>query len=132
MNVEAAFKERGEPVIRLGIDLIQVVDHSRQRHASFNAAPDLLRSYGRDVADYGERVSAALAAEFALLRQQRGWSLAQAAALADIHRSTIHLIERGDRGISVAVAARLAKAYETALSELLLRAERALRTDDER
>jgi ribosome-binding protein aMBF1 (putative translation factor) len=81
-----------------------------------------LRTF-QNVADYGEEITSLLATKFASLRAQRGWSLAEVASRADLHRSTIHLIEQGGRGVTVASAARLARALGVRLSEMLAEAE---------
>lgn len=46
------------------------------------------------------------------LREQRGWSLRQAAALADMDLSHLSKIERGVAGVSVDALARLAAIYD--------------------
>jgi transcriptional regulator with XRE-family HTH domain len=75
------------------------------------------------VTDPGEQLSLALAAEFARMRTAQGWSLAELAQRADAHRSTIHMIEQGKRGLSVAMAARIAAAFDEKLADVLTRLE---------
>jgi transcriptional regulator with XRE-family HTH domain len=77
------------------------------------------------VAEYGAEVTRHLSARMAELRAERGWSLAQVASRADLHRSTIHMIETGGRGVTVAAAARLARALGVRLSDVIADAESA-------
>lgn len=56
-------------------------------------------------------------------RQHKGWSLEALADAADLHRTSVGLIERGRRGVSLTVAVRLAHALDLQLSEVLRRAE---------
>lgn len=60
---------------------------------------------------------------FHALRVERGFTLEQLADLAGVHRTTVGLLERNERGPSVEVAAQIAKALGYPLSELLAKAE---------
>ncbi len=75
--------------------------------------------------DYGERITSYVAHRFRERRQELGWSLADLATRADVHRSTVHLVEQGRRGVTVAVAARIARALDISLSAVIEAAEQA-------
>lgn len=77
--------------------------------------------------DYGELVTAHVANALAAHRQALGWSLAETAVRADLHRSTIHLIEQGRRGVTLGAAARLARALGLSLGRLIDDAEQSAR-----
>ena len=81
-------------------------------------------AYRAWVEDYGANLTASVAAQFRELRRERGWSLAYLASLADLHPSTIHLIEDGKRGITLATAARIARAFDVPLADLIAEADR--------
>ena len=53
------------------------------------------------------------------LRQAKGWSQEQLAARAGLQRTYVGGVERGERNISVRSLDKLARAFETALSDLL-------------
>lgn len=57
------------------------------------------------------------------LRGERGWSLEDLADEAGRHRTSIGLIERGERHLSVATAVRFAQAFGLPLSDLIRLAE---------
>ncbi len=75
--------------------------------------------------DAGESLEAALAQSIARMRRDRGLSLEQLAEAAGLHRTSLGLVERGKRGLSVASATRLAHALDLRLSELVAQAESA-------
>jgi transcriptional regulator with XRE-family HTH domain len=52
------------------------------------------------------------------LRQQKGWSQAQLAELADIHPNYIGYIERGERNVTIQKLAQIAKALQCTPAEL--------------
>jgi transcriptional regulator with XRE-family HTH domain len=79
------------------------------------------------VEDYGGQVSAYVAQVFRDRRAELAWSLAETADQADLHRSTIHKVEQGRQNLTVAAAARLAKALGLRLSDVVADAERRLR-----
>lgn len=60
------------------------------------------------------------------LRTQRGWSQEMLAERADLNRSYIGEIERGDAVPSLVTAEKLARALETRLSEVIARCEHPL------
>lgn len=60
---------------------------------------------------------------FHALRVDQGLTLEQLADQASVHRTTIGLLERGERTPSVAIAAQLARALGHPLSELLSKSE---------
>lgn len=64
-----------------------------------------------------------LAREIAIRRNDRGLTLEELAERSQIHRTTLGLIERGKRGISIGVAEKIADGLQCPLSELLLAAE---------
>lgn len=76
------------------------------------------------VRDYGENITSSVAAQLRELRRLNGWTLRETAAAADLHPSTVHLIEQGKRGVTLATAARLAQAFDVNLSDLVAVAER--------
>ena len=53
------------------------------------------------------------------IRTQKGLSQEQLASLADVHRTYIGMIERGERNISLTNMAVFAKVFEMSISELL-------------
>ena len=64
-----------------------------------------------------------LAKEIIVRRNDRGLTLEDLAERSEIHRTTLGLIERGKRGISIAVAEKIANGLRCPLSELLRAAE---------
>jgi transcriptional regulator with XRE-family HTH domain len=82
------------------------------------------------VTDVGEELSLAVARRLGELRRERGWSMERLADEADLHRTSIGLIERGRRGITIAVAARIASALGSQLSDVVRVAESAPRSHD--
>jgi transcriptional regulator with XRE-family HTH domain len=54
-----------------------------------------------------------------------GWTLEALAAAAGLHRTSVGLIERGERGLSVSAAHRIAAAFSLPLSALVAEAESA-------
>lgn len=75
------------------------------------------------VDDYGEQITSHVAKRFRERRKELGWSLADLATRADVHRSTVHMVERGQRGVTLAVAARLARALQMSLAAVVQEAE---------
>jgi transcriptional regulator with XRE-family HTH domain len=75
------------------------------------------------VADFGEELSLAVARRLGELRRERGWSLEFLADEAGLHRTSVGLIERGRRGMTLTVAARLAAALGVNLSDVVRAAE---------
>ncbi len=57
------------------------------------------------------------------LREQKKLTIEQLADLAGVHRTTIGLLERGERSPTLQVAKQIADALEIHLSELIHRAE---------
>lgn len=78
------------------------------------------------MADHGERLSLAVAGVVKDHRLVRGWSLERLATESGMHRTSLGLVERGARGLSVAAAGRLAEALDVRLSDLLREAEARL------
>lgn len=72
---------------------------------------------------HGERLEGALAEQIAELRKKRGLTLEHLGELAGAHRTSIGLIERSERGLTIGMAAQLAKALQIELSDLIRRAE---------
>ncbi|MFC6008059.1 helix-turn-helix transcriptional regulator [Angustibacter luteus] len=64
-----------------------------------------------------------VAEELAVARRERGWSMEQLAGEAGLHRTSVGLIERGERGVTLQVAARLAWALDLSLGDLCRAAE---------
>ena len=64
-------------------------------------------------------VTQRLARNLRRLRQQKGWSQEEFAFHADIHRTYISDLERGARNPTISVVAKLAKALNVKLGELL-------------
>ncbi len=75
------------------------------------------------MSDYGRALMALVAEQMAGLRRERGWSLEDLADRAGLHRTTLGLVERGKRGLTLDSAARLARALDTPLSEVVRLAE---------
>lgn len=73
--------------------------------------------------DHPQSLDEAVAQRLRALRGQRGWSLAYVADAAGLHRTSLGLVERGRRGLSIDAAARLAEAFDLSLSELVAQAE---------
>ncbi len=67
-----------------------------------------------------------VAARFHELRVHRGWSLDELAGRADLHRTSLGLIERGKRGMTLETASRLASALEVRLSSIVQAGEESL------
>jgi transcriptional regulator with XRE-family HTH domain len=76
------------------------------------------------VADtYGREITRHLADLIQLRREAAGLSLEALADAADMHRTSVGLIVRGERGLTVDRAASLAKALGVRLSDLIAEAE---------
>ncbi len=73
--------------------------------------------------DKARIVSADVIRQLVDARQSRGWSIEALADAADLHRTSVGLIERGRRGVSLPVAVRLASALDLRLSDVLRQAE---------
>ncbi len=78
--------------------------------------------------EYEENVNAILVELFANLRKKQGYTLENLADLANIHRTTIGLLERGERKPTIILALQLAKALGVPLSSLLQQAEATANT----
>lgn len=61
-----------------------------------------------------------------ILRKRRGFSQDEFAAVADLHRTYVGGIERGERNPTLTTIYRIARALDVSPSELLLAAEEAL------
>lgn len=89
------------------------------------------RAQGRDslrvtYQSYGARLEVALGELIAEQRRRGGLTLEYLGELSGAHRTSIGLIERAERGLTIGMAAQLAKALRVDLSELVRRAEAAL------
>ncbi len=73
--------------------------------------------------DHQDPIVIALLKLFRVLRVEQGLTLEQLADQANIHRTSIGLLERGERAPSLALASQLATALGHPLSELLAKAE---------
>ncbi len=69
--------------------------------------------------DFGERFGSVVRQ----LREQRGWSQERLAGRAELNRSYMGEIERATAMPSLATAAKLARALDVPLSELISRCE---------
>jgi DNA-binding XRE family transcriptional regulator len=78
-----------------------------------------------------EDLSRLVAEEFATARRDRGWSMERLAEHAGVHRTSIGLIERGLRAMSLDVAERIAQSLELRLSDVIARAESRRGSRDE-
>lgn len=83
-------------------------------------------TYGPGVDDYGQRLTLSVAAEIEMRRRAAKMSLEALADAAGLHRTSVGLIVRGKRGLTIDVAARLSVVLKAPLSELVLAAERSL------
>lgn len=79
---------------------------------------------------YGQRLTLLVAQQVKALRRDRGWSLEVLADRAGLHRTSVGLIERGERGLTIASAASLARALGRSLSDLVRDAEQHLGRPD--
>lgn len=70
-----------------------------------------------------DQFQAALAVRVRAHRIERGWSMEELASSAGLHRTSLGLVERGARGLSVAAAYSLAHALGLALSTLVAEVE---------
>lgn len=68
-------------------------------------------------------VEARLATRLAQLRTERGWSLEELARRAEVSRSTLSRLERGEMSPTAALLGRLCTAYERTMSQLLAEVE---------
>jgi len=68
----------------------------------------------------------AVAAAIQSIRRAEGWTLDELADRSGLHRTTIGLVERGERLLSISSAAQIARAFEMPLSELISYAEREI------
>jgi transcriptional regulator with XRE-family HTH domain len=53
-----------------------------------------------------------------LLRSEKGWSQEKLALLADLDRTYISSIEKGERNVSIKVIEKISKAFQIEVSEL--------------
>jgi len=74
----------------------------------------------------GERLSLAVGGVIHQLRSDAQMTMEDLAAQADVHRTSVGLIERGERNLTVATAARIADVFGLRASELLAMAEFSL------
>lgn len=73
--------------------------------------------------DDAQRLSLHVASQIQQLRQERGLSLDALAAATGLHPTSIGLIVRGKRGMTLATAAALSGALNVRLSDLVRDAE---------
>jgi transcriptional regulator with XRE-family HTH domain len=71
-------------------------------------------------------LSAAVAAAFAARRRELGLSLEEVAERAGMHRTSLGLVERNKRSLTIDSAARVATALDLRLSAVLADAERQI------
>lgn len=76
--------------------------------------------------DYGVHLTRQVAAQIEVLRHAQSMSLDDLARASGMHRTSIGLIVRGRRGLTIERAADLARALGVPLSELIAEAERDL------
>jgi ribosome-binding protein aMBF1 (putative translation factor) len=74
-----------------------------------------------------DELSRLVAEQFAVARRERGWSLERLADEAQLHRTSVGLIERGRRSMTLEVADRIARSLGLALSSVIAEAERLQR-----
>lgn len=74
----------------------------------------------------GQRLSLFVAQRIQELRQERGLSLDALAEATGLHPTSIGLIVRGKRGMTLATATALSAALDVKLSELVADAEQQL------
>lgn len=70
-----------------------------------------------------DELSSGVVSVLAHLRLQSGWSLEELAERSGLHRTFLGLVERGERGVTLSTAAKLAGAFEMRLSALVTLAE---------
>lgn len=75
--------------------------------------------------DFAQTVTAGIVQQLIEARRQKDWSLERLAAAAELHRTTVGLIERGRRSPSLPVAIRLSHALGLRMSDLVRTAEAA-------
>lgn len=73
--------------------------------------------------DYGQRLTGAVAGRIDELRKEQRLSLEELAEMGSLHRTTVGLIVRGRRGLTIDTACRLSLALGTTLSALVAEAE---------
>jgi transcriptional regulator with XRE-family HTH domain len=78
------------------------------------------------VDDYGRRLTLAVAEKIQALRQVQALSLDDLAERSGLHPTSIGLIVRGRRGLTLASGAALSRALGVTLGELVSDAEREL------
>jgi transcriptional regulator with XRE-family HTH domain len=78
------------------------------------------------VDDYGQRLTQLVASSIDELRKERGLSLEDLAEMCSLHRTSVGLIVRGRRGMTLDTGARLTRALGVSLSEVVASAERRL------
>ena len=77
-----------------------------------------------------DRLTALLAKALKSRREERGLTLDGLASAAGLHRTSLGLIERGRRGMTVGVAARLCWALDLSLAEAVALVEAEARQGD--
>ncbi len=76
--------------------------------------------------DYGRRLTLLVVQQLRTLRVEQGLSLEALAAIAGLHRTSVGLVMRGKRGMTLASAAAISAALRVRLSEVVVQAEREL------
>lgn len=71
------------------------------------------------MADVDEEWTSFIADHIRQHREERGLTLEALAAAAGVHRTSLGLIERGKRGMTIGVAARLCWALDLSLAEVV-------------
>jgi transcriptional regulator with XRE-family HTH domain len=73
----------------------------------------------------GDGVGIGVARILGEIRRKHGWSMEELAGRAGVDRTYVGLLERGERQVTIAIAARLAVALGVRLSEILSKIEQA-------
>jgi transcriptional regulator with XRE-family HTH domain len=79
--------------------------------------------------DYGALLTRHVAEQLDAIRRERQLSLDQLAHESGMHRTSISLVFRGRRGLTIERASELAKALGVSLADLVAEAERRARSD---
>lgn len=75
------------------------------------------------MANRDDELSRLVAQRFAEARREQGWSMERLADEADLHRTSIGLIERGLRSMTLDVAERIARSLGLQLSRVVAEIE---------
>lgn len=109
---------------------------SRQKNVQKNNGNSAATGVSNPVADELEPLSRYVCGQVRQLRRRKGWTLEQLSSISGVSRSMLSQVERGEANPTLAVAFRIAQAFEVSLGDLVDGAAKrpkieVIRADDE-